>query len=559
LAYIGYQYPHTVNADFAASRPRGGITDSRPREFLPLRGLAYALTAGLASTIALAAARVAVTRLYSGDRPGQIELDIRPLAVLARITMAATILLFLIWFHRARMNAERSSWRQRRARAWTFWGWLVPIANLWIPFQLMGDIWRAALPTRQRARTAWLPALWWAAWLLTYPPIWSRTGSQLPGDWFHLSLFAIAGIALIAIIRTISRGPVGTKMPMRIGKPTAQTPDALMASMLGGSSWPRAGEDFAVPEFVLAHTQQWLEHFASEGHNPRPLAAGVEGAIYELGDGLIAKVWRDRRPAELVRMRSFYADVAGAGLPFSTPEILAVEQVEGTSVTYERKLPGEPLQQRIGRDDPGVDPAAARCVTEVLRALATVPATTVMRQLAVLDEDRPLWEGKDTFQDALLSLLNRRVTRFGHIIRRHLPDFDRRYARLHGRLVALPARPDAVIHGDLVTGNILVDEQTRPVAVLDFGFLTTAGDPRFDAAIAASVMNMYGPHAHAITDAATAQLAEDLGYPADVLLIYQAAYAVATSNAFTSDGSDGHFAWCIDQLRRPDITDLVAL
>ena len=312
-----------------------------------------------------------------------------------------------------------------------------------------------------------------------------------------------------------------------------------------------------MPDFVLSHTQRWIEYFASEGHDPRPLAAGVEGAIYDLGNGLVAKVWRERGAAELVRMRAFYADVAAAGLPFETPEIVAVEQVEGTSVTYERRLPGEPLERRLSRDDAGVDPAAARCVTEVLQALATVSATTAMRQLAVLDEDRPLWAGAATFQAALLGLLGRRVARFGPVIRRHLPDFDRRYAGLHERIAAMPSGPDTVIHGDLVTGNILVDEQARPVAVLDFGFLTTAGDPRLDAAIAASVMNMYGPHAPAITDAMTAKLARDLGYPVDALLTYQAAYAVATSNAFTSDGSDGHFAWCVDQLRRPEITDLL--
>ena len=141
----------------------------------------------------------------------------------------------------------------------------------------------------------------------------------------------------------------------------------------------------------------------------------------------------------------------------------------------------------------------------------------------------------------------------------HLPDFDRRYARLQERLGASPGPPDTVIHGDLVTGNILVDEQARPLAVLDFGFLTTAGDPRLDAAIAANVMNMYGPHAPAITSVLTAQFAHDLDYPADVLLTYQAAYAVATSNAFTPDGSDGHFAWCIDQLRRRDITDALSV
>ena len=314
-----------------------------------------------------------------------------------------------------------------------------------------------------------------------------------------------------------------------------------------------------MPDFVVSHTQRWMEHFASEGYNPKPLAAGVEGAIYDLGCGLIAKVWRERRAAELVRMQAFYADVAAAGLPFGTPEIVAVDHVDGTAVTYERNLPGEPLERRLDQDAQCVDPAAARCVTEVLQALADVPATTAMRQIAVLDEDRPLWDAAATFPDALLRLLHRRTARFGPVLRRHLPDFEHLYARLCDRIAAMPSHSDTVIHGDIVPGNILVDEQARPLAVLDFGFLTTAGDPRLDAAIAAAVMNMYGPHAPAITDTMTAQLAKDLGYPADVLVTYQAAYAVATSNAFTPDGTDGHFAWCIHQLRRPAVADILSI
>ena len=202
-----------------------------------------------------------------------------------------------------------------------------------------------------------------------------------------------------------------------------------------------------------------------------------------------------------------------------------------------------------------MNPAAARCVTEVLRALATVAATPAMRDLAVLDEDRPLWAGADTFPAALLDLLGRRVARFGPVIRG--PAGLR--PPLRAACASASPRCPARIPSSTVTwsaGNILVDDQARPLAVLDFGFLTTAGDPRLDAAITASVMNMYGPHAPAITDALTAQLARDLGYPADVLLTYQAAYAVATSNAFTADGSDGHFAWCMDN-SGGDISDLL--
>jgi hypothetical protein len=34
---------------------------------------------------------------------------------------------------------------------------------------------------------------------------------------------------------------------------------------------------------------------------------------------------------------------------------------------------------------------------------------------------------------------------------------------------------------------------------------------------------------------------------------------MATSNAFTADGSDGHFSWCIAQLRRADISEALGL
>jgi aminoglycoside phosphotransferase (APT) family kinase protein len=310
-----------------------------------------------------------------------------------------------------------------------------------------------------------------------------------------------------------------------------------------------------MPEFRAEHSRDWLERFARRGYRDvTPLAAGTEGAIYDLGDGTVAKVWKQRRAAELSLMQRFYADVARAGLPFATPEILAVEDAGGTAVTFERKLPGQPLRARLDINDQQLDPAGARCVTTVLRALASVPATTSMRQLPVLDEAEPLWASAADFPAALLNLLQRRVSRFGDVLRRDLPDFDVRYARLQEQLRALDPVPDTALHGDLVPDNILVDHELRPLAVLDFGFLTTAGDPRLDAAIAAAVTNMYGPHAPRVTRALTAQLAADLGYPASALLIYQAAYAVATASAFTADGSDGHFAWCIRQLGRADVT-----
>ncbi len=46
---------------------------------------------------------------------------------------------------------------------------------------------------------------------------------------------------------------------------------------------------------------------------------------------------------------------------------------------------------------------------------------------------------------------------------------------------------------------------------------------------------------------------EALGYGGEVLLAYRAVYALLTSNAYASDGGDGHFRWCVEMLGRRDV------
>jgi hypothetical protein len=298
----------------------------------------------------------------------------------------------------------------------------------------------------------------------------------------------------------------------------------------------------------------------------------MEGAVYRLGDGTVAKVWRRRTPAELLLWQAYYTDVAVAGLPFATPEILRVDEVDGTAVTIERELPGRPLDEwtawpggpdaGAGSEDSARDrdrPDADDGVLGILRALAGVSGTAAMRALPVLDEDRPFRRDGEDFPAALAGLLARRTARSGALLRAHVPDFDRRYAAVADRLAALDPGPDTLVHGDLVAPNIHVDDTGRPVAVLDFGFLSTAGDPRFEAGVTAAILDMYGPDAAAATETRTDRYAARLGHPAEVLRLYRAAYAIATADVFSADGSDGHFAWCVRRLTCPEVTAALGL
>ncbi len=93
----------------------GATSDAPGPEFLPLRGLANILTVLLAVVVVFICARL-VIHLFT---PGSVEFQ---LDTAADITIFGLSILFLVWFYRARINAERHGYRQRRARAWAFWG-----------------------------------------------------------------------------------------------------------------------------------------------------------------------------------------------------------------------------------------------------------------------------------------------------------------------------------------------------------------------------------------------------------------------------------------------------
>lgn len=194
-------------------------TAAPDREFLPLRTLAQVLTAFLAGDVLLTVANLIAQLVNLGEAPSQVDAELEPLVGLFHVAVFTTQVIFLIWFRRARINAERDCW-QNRARPWAFWGWFVPIGNLWIPFQVMRDIWRASLAPENRTRTTSLLAWWWASYLLVKPvSLVFRDGRSqrawygvllVPDNWLSLTLFAIAGVLLIAIIGTVSSGRVGS-------------------------------------------------------------------------------------------------------------------------------------------------------------------------------------------------------------------------------------------------------------------------------------------------------------------------------------------------------------
>lgn len=63
------------------------------------------------------------------------------------VATLATAAVFVIWFHRTRVNAEVFAPEYHaKKRAWAIWGWFVPVVNLWFPRRIATDSSQAKAP-----------------------------------------------------------------------------------------------------------------------------------------------------------------------------------------------------------------------------------------------------------------------------------------------------------------------------------------------------------------------------------------------------------------------------
>jgi serine/threonine protein kinase len=294
----------------------------------------------------------------------------------------------------------------------------------------------------------------------------------------------------------------------------------------------------------------------------RPLihiGSGMEGHVFDIGDERVAKVWFSKTLEELLHLQAFCKIVSDLKLPFETSLITDVHETPNTSISIERALHGTPLNDVMERDANLPQRFAADAIISVLTALRDHPVQDVTSVSPMfLGSVSSSTAGLNETGATVLEVAQGKVERYGDQLRRSVRDFDWVYAQTAQQVRQYVDGKLHVVHGDICPPNILLDSDLNVSAVIDWGLLSHFGDTALDASIACGSFNLYGDHYRENDAYLVAECVDRHGYDLQRLLVYRALYAILTSNAFSEDGTDGHYAWCVENLNRDDVRAALA-
>jgi Domain of unknown function (DUF4328) len=223
------------------------------RSFRRSDGLGRVLRALLAVGIIVDVVSILVTflevqtleRLRRGEASPQEAVDAIDRSGVVGIVVGAvylgTIVIWLVWQHRGQANLHALAIpRLTYSPGWAVGWWLIPVANLWKPFQTVRELWKASGGGEAWWRIATWPVIgwWWACWIIfnllynATTRFWSSDSASLErliaGDGFSIAgdLVSIVGAILaVSIVRSVTERQAGIVQLVADRIPVPARPD----------------------------------------------------------------------------------------------------------------------------------------------------------------------------------------------------------------------------------------------------------------------------------------------------------------------------------------------
>jgi hypothetical protein len=280
------------------------------------------------------------------------------------------------------------------------------------------------------------------------------------------------------------------------------------------------------------------------------IGRGMEADVYEYGDDAVLKIYAGTATFDdLVILKNFYSSLERNLVYYKLPNIHSVAQEYDHIVTIEQRLMGRPMHSVLGHlDDKDLDAAMQEYLSAVL-ALANINAPDDLVRFKLFDPKQVSKASCTDWNQFLLNYLKYKLSQVAPYLERDVASFSSKFKQLYAILETPYNGNYKLIHGDFCPGNLLIDDQNRASALIDFGLLTMYGDHLFDVATSWVFFDMYNELQAGIYDRFLAILLEAVGNDKrGTLYRYILIYSILSANTYSADCADGHYQWCIANL-----------
>ena len=161
--------PYAPAAQYVSAHARAQFAKA-----LLLANVAVAAVSLLVNAYAATASPASVT--LGEEQINAAELMLGLVALAQLFVYLATIVVFIVWLHRAYKNVPAFGARTEHSPGWAIGGWFVPFLNLVRPYHIVRETWVKSDPgvglsagyadAGPGARAATLVGVWWGFWLV---------------------------------------------------------------------------------------------------------------------------------------------------------------------------------------------------------------------------------------------------------------------------------------------------------------------------------------------------------------------------------------------------------
>lgn len=289
-------------------------------------------------------------------------------------------------------------------------------------------------------------------------------------------------------------------------------------------------------------TDAVLRHFGVTSADR--IGHGGDAMVYALsGDRVLRVLHSPTSP--IARIASFYDELSGQDPGFALPRVLEHGEIDGTSYSIDRLIPGRPLIDIL----PELAGDRRRAALDsYLDAADAIGRLRIERPLyGEILADPPLQ--RSTWTEFLLDRADAALAKSSGRIAADVAEFDDVVAAVRQRIAVLPADGERrLVHGDYFPGNVMIGDDLAVSGVLDFGTLTVMGDTAMDV-VSAIIFIEVVPAGNA-DDAAyltTRAVRRRRSGFVDLLRAYRAYYALRLAPYAEAD-DPRLYAWCVRSL-----------